>query len=245
MSTQAEIVVSKEQIEFLKREGYLQLEGFIPMQDVEKLRAYYDRFFSGGYQLDEKDMFDLASQSKGTSGKKLLPQIMNPHRYEAGLHATLYYKRAFELSRQIMGEATRFSFDHMIDKPPHVAHETPWHQDMGYWGLDDKPAEQERLTFSMLNFWLSLDRADVDNGCMQFVPQSHTGALIRHRHINDDPKVHGKWCEVPAQDKARAVACPLQPGGVTIHWPKTLHYTGPNKSDRQRRAYIMEFEIPR
>jgi hypothetical protein len=42
-------------------------------------------------------------------------------------------------------------------------------------------------------------------------------------------------------DVARAVACPLPLGGATIHLPRTLHYTGPNMTDRPRLAWGIEF----
>lgn len=42
-------------------------------------------------------------------------------------------------------------------------------------------------------------------------------------------------------DPKGAVACPLPAGGMTIHQPKTLHYTGPNRTNTPRRAYILFF----
>jgi hypothetical protein len=41
-----------------------------------------------------------------------------------------------------------------------------------------------------------------------------------------------------------AVACPLPPGGATMHSSKTLHYAGPNTTDEPRRALIMAFSAP-
>jgi ectoine hydroxylase-related dioxygenase (phytanoyl-CoA dioxygenase family) len=40
------------------------------------------------------------------------------------------------------------------------------------------------------------------------------------------------------------VACPLPPGGATFHHCRTLHYTAPNTSNVQRRAYAMTFHGP-
>ena len=40
------------------------------------------------------------------------------------------------------------------------------------------------------------------------------------------------------------VVCPLPLGGATVHGNRTVHYTGPNRSDEPRRALIMSFASP-
>ena len=50
--------------------------------------------------------------------------------------------------------------------------------------------------------------------------------------------------EDPAEWAQSAVACPLPPGGATIHHSRTLHFTGANHSSQPRRAYIMAFGTP-
>ena len=40
---------------------------------------------------------------------------------------------------------------------------------------------------SGLGVWVPLDVATVDSGCMHFKPGSHTGPVLEHRHVNDDP----------------------------------------------------------
>jgi ectoine hydroxylase-related dioxygenase (phytanoyl-CoA dioxygenase family) len=42
-------------------------------------------------------------------------------------------------------------------------------------------------------------------------------------------------------DSARAVACPLRAGDMTVHFPRTLHYTGPNLTAIPRLAWSLEF----
>src|SRR5439155_15894504 len=95
------------------------------------------------------------------------------------------------------------------------------------------------------NLWIPLQQATMENGCMQFVPGSHRLPVLTHHCIGNDSRVHGlEVDDVPEADKSLAVACPLPPGGCTIHHNRTLHYTGPNTSDIPRRAYILGFGIP-
>jgi ectoine hydroxylase-related dioxygenase (phytanoyl-CoA dioxygenase family) len=63
-----------------------------------------------------------------------------------------------------------------------------------------------------------------------------------HHTINHDPRIHG--LAIDEIDAAKAVACPLPPGGATFHGPRTLHSTPPNRSAIRRRAYILGFGTP-
>jgi ectoine hydroxylase-related dioxygenase (phytanoyl-CoA dioxygenase family) len=47
--------------------------------------------------------------------------------------------------------------------------------------------------------------------------------------------------DVPEEHVTDATACELPAGGATVHDSRTLHYTGPNRTDRPRRAYILIF----
>ena len=66
--------------------------------------------------------------------------------------------------------------------------------------------------------------------------------MVEHRHINDDPLVHGLVTD--HVDASQAVACPLDPGGATFHHCRTLHYAAANTTGRARRAYITVFSGP-
>ena len=58
-----------------------------------------------------------------------------------------------------------------------------------------------------------------------------------HRHIDDDPLVHGLVTD--DVDTSEAVACPIPAGGATFHHCRTLHYSAPNTTAEVRRAYIL------
>jgi ectoine hydroxylase-related dioxygenase (phytanoyl-CoA dioxygenase family) len=75
---------------------------------------------------------------------------------------------------------------------------------------------------------------------MCFLPGSHRSDVLPHRHIGDDPSVHG--LETDVADTSTMVAVPLAAGGATFHHPRTLHHTPANRSDRRRRAFATEFQ---
>jgi len=83
---------------------------------------------------------------------------------------------------------------------------------------------------------------------MQFVP-GFQAELLPHLVAGGAPDDDGRLLAIvdPATtlDLAAAVACPVKAGGATVHNEGTPHYTGPNQTDRPRRAYIMNFMSPR
>jgi ectoine hydroxylase-related dioxygenase (phytanoyl-CoA dioxygenase family) len=90
-----------------------------------------------------------------------------------------------------------------------------------------------------------LQQATLANGCMHFVPQSHNLDVLTHRPINNDPRIHGLELDPSEMHRTEhAVACPLAPGGCTIHGGYTLHYAPPNRSDIPRRALILGIDVP-
>ena len=226
--------LSKAEAEFFSEEGYGGVEGFVPMDEVLRLREIFDGMFNGKYKLEAKDFFDLSAEA-GATGPKKLPQILDPSRYEPKLRETFYLKRCEAVAKQMLGPGAKFAFDHFIDKPSGIAQETPWHQDQGYW--DPKLWGKERA----VNFWLSLDESFRENGCMQYIPKSHQGPIFDHGHVSKNPNIHGLVCEVPDEVRAKAVPVPLKPGGVALHWHNTLHYAGPNLTPTRRRAHIVVF----
>jgi ectoine hydroxylase-related dioxygenase (phytanoyl-CoA dioxygenase family) len=76
---------------------------------------------------------------------------------------------------------------------------------------------------------------------MHFLPGSHQGGVREHRHLHDDPSVHGLVTD--GVDDRNQVFVPLAPGGATFHHCRTLHRTPPNRSDRVRRALAHELQV--
>jgi ectoine hydroxylase-related dioxygenase (phytanoyl-CoA dioxygenase family) len=225
--------LTADQIEFYHREGYLALDEITTQEEVAWMRGVYDRVFAERAGREEGNQFDLAGPDEEDS-EASLPQILSPSRYAPELKEGLYRANALHIARQLLGPAAAFQGDHAIFKPARFGAETPWHQDEAYWN----PA----LDYNALSIWIPLQPATLDNGCMQFVPRSHRLDVLPHHTIGNDPRVHG--LEVDNANVSGAVACPLPPGGATLHHNRTLHFTGPNRSDVPRRAYILGYGTP-
>ncbi len=211
----------------------------MPTDDIATVKAIYDRLFAEAEARADADFYDLNGARE--AGKKVsIPQILNPAKYAPALLATQLVANIKAVMRQFHGADAKMMGDHAINKPPHNAAATPWHQDEAYWN----PAKE----YSSLSVWVPLQLATLHNGCMHFVPGSHRIGIVPHRPIWDNPLTPGLEVEPGVVDFSAAVACELPAGGATIHHGRTLLYTPPNNSEDYRRAYIAmgsAYERPR
>ena len=94
-------------------------------------------------------------------------------------------------------------------------------------------------------FWLALDDADEENGCMHFHAPISKTQLLPHRVISgaegNDARLLGLEHPEDHIDQTKVTPCPLTAGEATVHEGGTLHYTPANLSTRPRRAYIFNF----
>jgi ectoine hydroxylase-related dioxygenase (phytanoyl-CoA dioxygenase family) len=228
---QPTVKLTPEQIAFYHREGYLALDSITTPEEVAWLRGVYDALFARKAGRDEGNQFDLGGSDEDNKAA-VLPQILGPAKYAPELNGGLFRVNALSIAKQLIGDEASTQGDHAILKPAKFGAETPWHQDEAYWN----PA----MEYNAMSIWMPLQPATMENGCMQFVPMSHKIEIQPHRSINNDPRVHGLEMLTPP-DASKAVACPLPAGGCTIHHNRTMHYTGANRSEMPRRAYIMLF----
>ncbi|MCC6484588.1 MAG: phytanoyl-CoA dioxygenase family protein [Armatimonadetes bacterium] len=233
------ITVSAQQIDFFRRNGFLSIEAITDASEIASLRQVYDSLFERRAGREVGDEFDLAGADQDGEVARL-PQILSPSKYAPEFAEGLMRVNALQVARQLLGEEADWGGDHAIFKPALYGAETPWHQDEAYW--------DSSLSYNSISIWVPLQEATVENGCMWFVPGSQNSPLLPHHSIGHDPRVHGLEVDREPMDAAvdlsSAVACPLPPGGATIHHNRTLHYTGPNTSPVPRRAYIMAFALP-
>lgn len=223
------------QQEFFNHNGFLTLDRITTEEELANLRVVYDRLFEERAGWDEGQQFDLGGNEDDDRPK--LPQILQPSKYAPELVETSFYLNARAIAAQVLGPQIEDDYgEHMIYKPAEYGATTPWHQDQAY--------HDPTLRYRNINFWMPLDDATLESGCMQFVPGSHRKDVLPHHSIGNDPAVHGLEVDDPERHAAYAVACPVPAAGCTMHAAYTLHYAAANTSPRPRRAYILIFRAP-
>lgn len=225
-------VLSETQIAFFHENGYLALDQISPPEEVRELGEIFERLFSSRVGWEQGRAFDLA----GTDDEKnlpSLPQIINPVEFAPELAHTRFRGNALAIARQLLGATAEHWFEHAINKPARIGAATPWHQDEAH-------RYDPGVDYQQISIWMPLQPATPQNGCMQYIPHTHRGPVLEHHSLNDDSRVPALEC-IGAFDPARAVLCPLPPGGAAIHHSRTLHCASSNTTMEPRRAYILAF----
>jgi phytanoyl-CoA hydroxylase len=129
-----------------------------------------------------------------------------------------------ELCADLVGDDVRLYWDQAVYKKPEPRRQFPWHQDNGYTFVEP----QQYLTC-----WVPLTEATLANGCPWVVPGLHRWGTLAH-----EATPSGLQC---LTDPVGAVAVEAQVGDVVVFSSLTPHRTGPNLTDRVRKAYILQF----
>ena len=101
-----------------------------------------------------------------------------------------------------------------------------WHQDAFYWGLsrDD-----------VMTAWVALSPANLESGCMKFLPGSHRQDHLQHVDTFHKDNLLSRGQEIAVKvDSDKAVDCILKPGEMSLHHVKLVHGSEPNRSPDRR-----------
>jgi ectoine hydroxylase-related dioxygenase (phytanoyl-CoA dioxygenase family) len=219
-----------KKIQFLQN-GFIRLDNILDEEERLRLLEIYDQLFDSTNSINKKQL-----GGKDAKGRPTLPQILMPSRQVPELLKTRCFSRVQSVAKYILGDAAEFRNDHMILKPAGYGVATPWHQDQSY--------HDPSFRYTTINFWMPLEDATVENGCMHFVPQSHQGPVLPHTYLipGDKKSAMVATDQEYWQSNSVPVTCPK--GSVTLHHSYMLHYAGPNITRQARRAYIMVFALP-
>ena len=109
-----------------------------------------------------------------------------------------------------------------------------FHQDAKYIGL--KP-------YNWVTGWLAVTDANEENGCMRMLKGSHKEDLKFHNQKFDEHNLltRGQTIENIPINKTTPVI--LKAGQLSLHHPKIIHGSGPNKSNDRRIGFAIQSYI--
>ena len=134
--------------------------------------------------------------------------------------------RFIELAGQFLEDEIFTWGVELFGKAPGIGNETPPHQD-GYYFMLTPP--------TAMTFWIALDRADEENGCMRYITGTHR-KRVRPHAMSDVLGFSQGIVDFGPEDTALEQAAIVDPGDVIAHHCMTVHRTDPNPSNRPRRA---------
>jgi hypothetical protein len=225
--------LSPDQVAQFHRDGFLPVADFTTAVDLARIRPILLGLYARFHRLPLRHAVDLGTVAHH-GGPQQIAEINWTLELAPRLRRTATFARCLAIAEQLLGGLVEHTgYDHAILKPPNNACATPWHQDEAYAG--------NGAATGGVHFWIPMQEATVEMGCMQFIPGSHRGPLLTHRRR--DERAHAR--EAVGVDQNQAVTCPLPLGGATVHLPRTLHHTGPNLTSVARLAWSLEFALRR
>lgn len=145
--------------------------------------------------------------------------------------------RLLDLVEALLGPGVVLFSSCWVVKPPRTGRPAAWHQDGGTWPLEPLDA---------VTLWVALDDSDAGNGTLRVIPGSHRKGLLPHDR--DDDRLRTELFNVAVAtehvDEAAAVDVVLRAGDVSAHHPALVHGSGPNRSERPRRALVARYHPP-
>jgi ectoine hydroxylase-related dioxygenase (phytanoyl-CoA dioxygenase family) len=221
--------LSGEQIEFYKTNGYLADVRLLKDDQVEVLRAELDQLTDPtgpGNQL-----FYEYHSNESTDPSKTLFHALGAWRVVRNFHDLLWNPAFLMPASQLLRGAVRFWHDQIFYKPAHHGGVVAWHQDYSYW-IRTRP-------MAHLSCWIGLDDSTRENGCVHYVPGSHRWNLLPITGLaNDMNSIQTVLTDKQRKD-FRPVAIELKKGEASFHHPLMVHGSFENKTDRPRRATVI------
>jgi ectoine hydroxylase len=142
--------------------------------------------------------------------------------------------RFTEPMQHVIGHDSPILFTEKLNlKRAHHGGPNPLHQDRPYWDEADDPDHTATAI-------VYLDDTTVENGCLEVVPGSHTSG--RHPTRQDSDPFGNLEMDPDANSHMERVQVTVPAGSVVFFGAYLAHATGPNTTDRDRRALLYSYQ---
>jgi len=221
--------LSDEQVEFYKENGYLAGITLLSEDQIRVLQQELRELVDPGHPGNE--LFYEFNSNESADPAKILFHALGAWRIMPGLHDLLWNPAFCVPASQLLDGPIRLWHDQLFYKPAHDGGVVIWHQDYSYWTRTQPMAH--------LSCWIGLDDSTRENGCLHYVPGSHRWNLLpRADFANDMNTILGVLSEAQ-QREFKPKAIELKRGESSFHHPLMVHGSFENRSDRSRRAVVI------
>jgi ectoine hydroxylase-related dioxygenase (phytanoyl-CoA dioxygenase family) len=215
-----------------QREGYLVVEDALPEGLVDRARRRLHAYASGERDAPFSAMVEPEAEADSVADadpdevRKFegLDMVREDDVFRAVADAAGVVDPVVDL----LGPHVKLLRSAAMMKPPGIGSEKRLHQDAAYYPI--RPHDH-------VTAWIALDEATTENGCMTVAPGGHHDGLYDHRAEEYDTDIvipesayDGSFVEVP-----------MAPGDVLLSHCLVPHRTGPNRTEKPRRALIMAY----
>jgi ectoine hydroxylase-related dioxygenase (phytanoyl-CoA dioxygenase family) len=224
-------MLTNEQVAFFNENGYLT---GIKMLDEEQISFLRNELaVIADVKHPGHGLYYEFQRNESTNPATILFHALGAWRIGEGFHDVLWNPRFLIAASQLMGNTpVRFWHDQLFWKPAKKGGVVAWHQDYSYW-TRTKPVAH-------LTCWCALDDATSENGCLQYIAGSHKwGLLPKPALAGDMEAIRDSLSDEQKKQFDHPQLAEVKAGEAVFHHSLTLHGSGENKSERPRRAFVI------
>ncbi|RVT96527.1 phytanoyl-CoA dioxygenase family protein [Mucilaginibacter limnophilus] len=222
--------LSDEQVAFFNEYGYLNNIKLLEEWQIDRLNQELAAIADPEHPGNPLFYYFFSNESGNPD--TVLFHALGAWRITGGFHDVIYNPAFLMAASQLLGgKGVRFWHDQLFCKPAKHGGVVAWHQDYSYW---TRTAPMQHLTC-----WIGLDDANVDNGCLYYVPKSHKWGLLDKPELAGD--MEGLMDYLTEEQKAEFKPIPIEmkKGYGSFHHPLMVHGSYENRSERSRRAFVL------
>ncbi len=223
-------ILTPEQIDAFRRDGYVAGPQVLTMGQVEALREELEEWFQPNHP--GRELWHEYHTNESPDPTRVLFHALGAWRIKPGFHDLLWNRALTVPASQLLGGDVRFWHDQLFCKPAHHGGVVAWHQDYSYW--------TRTVPMQHLTAWIALDDSRVDNGCLQYVAGSHHWDLLPITGLAGDMDAIRKVLNDDQWDRLQnPTPIELPAGHAAFHHPLLIHGSFANDTDRPRRAVVI------
>ncbi len=221
-------ILNSRQIAFYRDNGYLILEGQVPMALIEQVRTEIARFAEMARGMTASDdRIDLEDSHRPEAPR--IRRVKLPHTQSAVIDALMRSDHILAPVRDLIGPDLRLQTTKLNMKSAGYGAAVEWHQDWAFYPYTND---------DVLAVGVLIDDMGPENGPLMVFPGTHRGDLYQHHH--DGVFVGAMDLEASGLDMAGAVPLAGPAGSISIHHARIVHGSAVNRSTRDRRILFYE-----
>ena len=223
--------LSEQQIESYHRDGFLTGIRILNDRQIDVLRSELELLMQPE-QADNSLFYEFHLNESKDPGRRLF-HALGAWRISHAFHDLIFCPAVTTAAMRLLDGPVRFWHDQIFAKPAKDGGVVAWHQDYSYW---TRTAPVAHLTC-----WIGLDDSNEENGCLNYVPGSHRWDLLPRNDLANDMDAILDLLDDEQKQQFRPVPSILEAGEASFHHPMTVHGSYENRSDRPRRAVVLNF----
>ena len=223
--------LNDDQVAFYNTYGFLSGIRLLDDEQIKVLRKELEEIKDPTHP--RHDLFYEFHSNESKDPNAVLFHSLGHWRITPGFHDVLWNPAFVVVASQLLGtKAVRFWHDQLFYKPALHGGVVAWHQDYSYW--------QRTTPMQHLTCWVALDDVTKENGCLYYIPGSHTWGLLDKPELAGDMEGIQQYL-TSEQKKAfeNKVAIEMEKGYATFHHPLMVHGSYENRSSLPRHALVL------